>query len=239
MARVLIIIVVFAAFGASSLAQSVFRRPIMPPASSPITLVNTAVDEGSASATTVAAPATSLTAGNLLVVTARSAGITISGVADTAGNTYTRITGVITTGATPHHLDLWYAQNTLGNASNVVTVTFSSSAATRSVITAQYSGLKTTGALDVSATGLSSGVSVTSGNYTTTQADELIVAGVNSETTGNSWTPGSGFTLRATGDSKIQYIDRTVSTIQTAQHASMTGSIDSAKGIVVATFKKL
>jgi len=234
----LLIIVMFAAFGASSLAQSVLRRPIMLPTSNPITLVNTAVFMDFASDTTIATPATSLTAGNLLVVTALSAGVSISGVADTAGNTYTRITGVITDATTPRHLDLWYAQNTLGNAGNVVTVTFSSAAQDRGVIAAQYSGLKITGALDVSATGLSEEVTVTSGAYTTTQADELIVAAVNSEVD-HTWTPGSGFTLQAFGAPTLQYIDRIVSTIQTSQTASMTANANSYKGIVVATFKKL
>ncbi len=235
MARILII-VMFAAFGASSLAQSVSRRPIMLPVGGPITLVNTAVTAEFEPATTIATPATSLTAGNLLVVTATSYDVSISGVADTAGNTYTRITGAIT--GSPQHIDLWYAQNTLGNASNVVTVTFAQAASDRFVIAAQYSGLKTAGALDVSATGVISDVSVTSGAYTTTQADELIVASVHSQID-NTWTPGSGFTLQATGGAGFQYIDRIVSAIQTSQTASMTGSENSAKGIVVATFKKL
>lgn len=128
--------------------------------------------------TTLATAAFVATAGNLIVIglgqdtnTTRPSSIT-----DTAGNTYTRVVGA---DATPGSLDLitlWYAFNITGNASNVVTAHWAGNHEYGSMNVMQFSGVLTTDPIDVgtSAIATSPATSITSGSFTTTQADEVI-----------------------------------------------------------------
>src|SRR5581483_4261976 len=107
----------------------------------PISYINSATPLVGTSGTNIAFSATSLTAGNLIVVQIRwgAVSVTVSSVTDTAGNTYVQA-GTdqnMVVGGTDF-LSLWYAQNTIGNASNIVTINFSSSSSNVYATTAQY-----------------------------------------------------------------------------------------------------
>lgn len=106
--------------------------------------VNFGNNGADAPSTTIAASAINATGGNLIVgaVKYEGASSTTVTVADTAGNTYTVLTGRKHSTA-----NLWvypfYARNITGNASNVVTATFGASQQYRGIAVAQYSGLDT------------------------------------------------------------------------------------------------
>src|SRR5580692_1006671 len=108
-----------------------------------ISFVNAAANFNGSSAASIAAPATSLTAGNLIVVAVRFGSTNIanvSGISDTAGNAYRFVVSTISNSA---GVGLWYSANVSGNASNVVTASFSPNLAATSIVTMQFSGLNT------------------------------------------------------------------------------------------------
>lgn len=127
-----------------------------------------------ASDTTFAAPAFNVTTGNTLIVAAwcyATAGQSVTGITDTAGNTYTKVDHVF------HATDLyrgefWYAKNIIGNASNVVTATYSATVAYRAVAVVQYSGLDSTTPFELTAKGTGSS-SATTSTFTTTSPDAV------------------------------------------------------------------
>lgn len=182
--------------------------------------------------------ATSLTAGNLIVVLVRANTSTnpfVSSITDTAGNTYTRISNLSGGGDTS---ELWYAKNTSGNGSNVVTVTFNGTYATWSGSTAQYSGCDTSSPLDATASATANSTSVTSSSFTTAQADEVIVGASQISQVGGTWTPDTGYTNRVTDSSGVTNIqDKIVSTIQTTVTTKGTCGSGAPMHIHVATFK--
>src|SRR5438132_6885497 len=186
------------------------------PASAAITLVNTAsgFDDSGAKTTTIAATAANHTAGNLLVVIGRggnrAATMTVS---DTAGNTFTQIATGLQGGM--QRLSIFYAKNITGNASNVVTVTYSGIEDFRHVHVLQYSGLDKVSPLDTNASGGgASGGTLTSGNFTTANVNEVRVFAGNKFATGTSFTPGTGYVAELTTDGVEMTQDKIVSTIQ-------------------------
>lgn len=191
--------------------------------------------------TSISASAISAITGNFIVVSVRAYSIKdnfVSSVTDTAGNTYTKATSILQSG---DGLELWYAYNITGNASNVITANLDGSYRYRYIIAAQYSGVYTGGdPLDVTATGGHAGgsASITSGTFTTTQADELVVASATIAQSNTSWTAGSGYTKRADSPQAVTSLeDKIVSSLLTNDTASYTNSsATESKSIVVATF---
>ena len=163
-----------------------------------IEYVNGAVNFNEAAGSTIAAPATNHTAGNLLVVFVSSKngdGTDVTAIADTAGNTYTRITGIVSRYAGWSEIEMWYAKNITGNANNIVTVTFNASYTNRGIQVLQYSGCDPTAPLDQSAVGEDFTATPATANITTTQADEVLVA-ADSLYTVKTHTPGANYTIR-------------------------------------------
>jgi len=121
--------------------------------------------------------ATSLTAGNTLIVAIGAQDVaagsaTVTGVTDTAGNTYTKVDHAYQ--STDFRVELWYAKNVTGHATNQVTVTFTGNVTYRGVVATQYSGLDATAPLDTSAKANQAPASgITSSTLTTTTADEV------------------------------------------------------------------
>lgn len=135
--------------------------------------------EGASTASTIASAAKSTTTGNLLVAVIKWEGNpTLSSVSDTAGNTWTIIRQRVHGSGNPD-VALAYAENITGNASNVVTATFSSAFAEwRRILVEEFSGIATSSSLDGSyqdSTG-------TTADYTTaditTTTSGLVVLGV-------------------------------------------------------------
>lgn len=117
--------------------------------------------------------------------------VSVGGVTDTAGNTYTALS-VTNTVAAGHRNELWYAYNLTGSASNVVTATFPSQAFD-SIICNYYSGVLAIGSpadTHAEATG-GAGTTLTSSAFTTATAGELIVSFMSADTLSNSFTGGA------------------------------------------------
>lgn len=141
---------------------------------------------GAASAsgsTTIAAAAISTTTGNFLiaVVNKYQSGTTVTGVSDTAGNTYTRA-GSSQGGDSNHTQETWYTADPItGNASNVVTATFSGSSSYRTIAVMEVS-LSGAPAMAYDAEAsirlTPNGATHTSNSLTTGGADALFVLGV-------------------------------------------------------------
>lgn len=207
-----------------------------------ITRVNSATgsDTSGTSATTVAIAATSLTTGNLIVVGIRwnsPGGESIISVSDTASNGY--IAGPITENIDLDVVQIYYAANVTGNGSNVVTVNFSGIVPYRAANSIQYSGCAVSSPGDAQADGIShANVTVTSSSFTTTVADEVIVAAATISTLGDTWTAGSGYTdvIEDSGAS-LMMEEKIVSSIQTGVTATADSGTTTDKAIVVMTFK--
>jgi hypothetical protein len=156
------------------LASTVFVAPAFSAAS----LVNTARNSQDTSATTIATSSTiAVTAGNLIVVCVAQASTTldnqVTGIADTAGNTYAK---VVSSGGSPGNLEMWYAYNITGHATNTITATYTAARSFRRIIARQYSGIITTDPKDKTDTGTGTDTSpVTGATDTTTQANELLL----------------------------------------------------------------
>jgi len=204
-----------------------------------IAYVNGVGNYQSASATTIAAPAANHTTGNLLVVFVGMYGnsVTVSSIADTAGNTYTYVTRKV---GTYNTIECWYAKNITGNTNNVVTATFGGSIDDRTITVDQYSGCDTTAPLDQYNTGTGDSNTPTTGDITTTAANEVLVAGVyNCYFYPSTITAGTNYTLRTLTDPAPSYgasEDRIVSATGTY---NATFSLDIARDWVsiVASFK--
>jgi hypothetical protein len=123
------------------------------------------------SATTIAAPAFNLTTGNHVFVAVRyeTAAASTAALADTAGNTYTKLTEQNTPSGTAYS-DIWYCISATGNASNVVTCTFGEAKTYRAIHVIEFSAtdpVQYDGS--VYATGQSSSsTTVTSASFNTT-----------------------------------------------------------------------
>ena len=207
-----------------------------------IEYVNGAQNFDLTSGSTIAAPATNHTSGNLLVVftVCYSADATeIVSITDTAGNTYTKINGTPDT-VPLLYVEMWYAKNVIGNASNVVTVTYDGSYWVRGIQVLQYAGCDTVDPLDQTAIGKgSTGTTGITADVTTTFADEVLVAGdgiYNNVT----HTAGTGYTIRTSlGGSEPSYgstEDMIVEEIGT-YNASFSYSSNTPWAIVMASFK--
>ncbi len=201
-----------------------------------ITLINTATasDNSGSGITSLALPATSLTAGNTIIVSVRTgtqATINVT-LGDTAGNSYSSTPQV--TGGSADKVQIFYCLNAKGNAANVVTVTTDNSSSFTNIISAQYSGIL---GFDTSASGTGTDSTLTSGTFTTSHANELIFSAGQVSAFGSTWTDGSGTVELQSLNSILAIQDLIVSSIQTGITSFMTSSNNSsAKNISVATF---
>ena len=139
------------------------------------------------------------TTGNLIVVVVQGNSGTgnngvVTGITDTAGNTYTKIYGEYYSGTTYSRGEMWYTENIDGNANNVTTATFTGSCNYRYISVSEYSGVATSYALldfsFVAATGITNH---TSGNATSENTGDLIVGGWEASGSENI-TVGTDFT---------------------------------------------
>lgn len=163
------------------------------------TLVNTGTGAVQATSTTIADSATSLTAGNVAVVIAFAndggggSGNHVTGISDTAGNTYVLCKATDALAVT----EIWSNTTTLGNASNITTVTFNATMTARMVIVHQYSGVLTGSGCDKNATAAVTATTVTSGAFIPAASGNLNVAiGTEDAISGGVWTAGSNYTLQ-------------------------------------------
>jgi hypothetical protein len=166
------------------------------------------------SATSIPGAAISLTTGNLLVVIiACTTGVTVSSIADTAGNNSNYVK-VVARDDGIRNIEIWYVKNATGNAANAVTATLSGSAGGRAIGCIQYSGVSIVAPLDKSASGIATlANTLTTASVNTVYADEVIIAGMcGGDISGGSITPGTNFTeLDENASSIMQTEERIVS----------------------------
>lgn len=145
-----------------------------------IAFVNASAFRDPTGSTSIAAPEIAVTAGNAIFVGISSfsgSNSVVTGVADTAGNTYVRA-GNEEGGDANHRSSIWYSLNVTANANNIITASFTGSSQYRNMAVAQFSGIAATGAYDqastIDVTGW--GKTHTSTNTgTTTQANEVVI----------------------------------------------------------------
>jgi len=171
--------------------------PVMPTA---ITLVNqvSAGDKTGLLFNSISAPPANHTAGNLMVVICRNGSNLQNQNAptDTAGNQFVGLTPAMDAGTGV--IQMWYAKNIKGNASNVVRCNFPSSDAWLTISVLQYSGADPNNPLDSQTSGNGSNVA-TSGAVpavTPSRIGGLVVVGATVNNVGMTFSAGSGFTLR-------------------------------------------
>ena len=184
-----------------------------------------------------------VTTGNFVIVNLRctqSSSVTISSVSDTAGNTWT--VGSKLNIGTNTMIQSAYAYNVTGNASDVITVNYSSTAGFAQIWADQFSGIQTSSTpFDSTATG-TGGTSVTSGTYSTVQNNELAYAIASAESASGSWTAGTGFTAAQAAPASQGVASfseyQIYSSIQSGVTASVSGNTTgAAAGLIVYTFK--
>jgi hypothetical protein len=187
--------------------------------------------------TTFQTSAFSVTGGNHIVCGVewvKDAGQVVTGVADTASNTYTSVgAAVVTTGNLA--TELFYAENITGHGSNVITATLDAGAGFTTIACMQHSGVDTSTSLDTSATGTATtGGVVTSGSFDPVDDVMVVAVGCISFAPVN-WTPSMGSTIRQTTDfcaAQSECVPSSGSTTRT-----MTADASTDQGIYVASFE--
>jgi hypothetical protein len=161
---------------------------------------------------------------------ANGLGITVT---DTANNVY-RLAVTKANSSDGHQLYLYYASNVAGGPATVTARVDASSASMRAVA-AEYSGIALTNALDRTSGGVGTNAAPSSGNASTSQANELIF-GVASSASQQTWTPALGWTAYDWPAGKLADEGRTVtSTGPVAARFSISSKDDWTA--VVATFR--
>ncbi len=178
--------------------QQIYDGSAMPAPSAAISYVQGNYATPQAPQTTVNVTFSSAqTAGHLNVVAVgwNDSTATVTRVADSKGNTYTRAVGPTVQNGYGSQ-SIYYAKNIVSAAAgtNTVTVTFSTGAVSPDIRILEYSGADTNNPVDVVAAASGNSSSCNSGSATTTNATDLIFGAnlVQTITTG----PGSGFTSR-------------------------------------------
>jgi hypothetical protein len=163
-----------------------------------IAFVNATSGTADPGATTLAATAANHTTGNLIVVgVAWSTNVNANVPTDTAGNTYVSTAQKASHG-TADFVEIFYAKNVTGNASNAVTANFSGSAQFRRVMVLQFSGCDTTAPFTTGEGGTvvdTSTTTHTTSSWATATADEVICCFMSCSGAQGNYTAGASFTL--------------------------------------------
>jgi len=194
-----------------------------------ITLGNTGSNWSSPGGTSIAASALNLATGSLLVASVRTQSVVVSTVTDTAGNLYYRGPNQTSGSA---RLEIWWAVNTVANASNVVTATLASSDSFIGVLAAEFLAVATQSPADAWTTHMSqaTGGTITSNAFTSTVAEAVIVNICQISGFSTTWTAGSGYTIAVQDSSNVQMLQyQVVSALQSAATASATNSDSSTQ----------
>ena len=162
------------------------------------------------SATSVATTGVTTTTGSAFLAIVGMGGTqTFSSISDTingsaSGNTWTQIGSEVT--FPTDRCRAYYVQNGNGGANHVVTVTVSGAVAI-TVLLVELTGVLTASVLDGSSLVADAASPFTSGNVATTQADEILVAGIIGASGSNpathaisSASPASGWTIQTSAE---------------------------------------
>ena len=116
------------------------------------------------------------TTGNCLIVCVSTYDETVSSISDTAGNTYTKAIQQDRSAGT-QNVEIWYAQNITGNASNVTTATFTGDTSDRGISVSEFSGISTNSPLEDTSYNSSSIEKIHTSGVATLSAQEGLVIG--------------------------------------------------------------
>jgi hypothetical protein len=168
----------------------------------PPNVVNFVTAGGSGAVSTFNSPNFVSTIGNLLVVGIRlpSATSNILSVKNAAGVSFTAIPGSAVTAAA-QATELFYLPNITGSATDHATVTFNGTQAFTGMAVWEISGALTVSPLQTQANGINAGAgtTVTSGAFSTTQANEIICAMGGLPTLNNVYSLNNNYLMDSVG----------------------------------------
>ncbi len=207
-----------------------------------IAFVNGSRGGNTASASSIATTAQSLTAGNLTVIAyyMDSPTVTPSGVpTDTAGNTYIQVGATQTQTPSGGNYAMFYAFNCLGNASNIVTVNLSASIGYRAWDRWQFSGVPTTNPYIINQFGTAaSGTAMSTAAVSHGSGSAVITCFGGQFSTSGVTAGGSGYTFTAfaiTGDVTTYFGDQ-YKVVSADDTPTMTGSQSLSWALFAASF---
>ena len=222
------LIAVFALFACTSLAQ--------------ITRVNyTTTNNAYMNSTPVnsfqtESPGITVQSGALLIGCARSS-VSITGLSDGGSNTFTSIVQT-QNGAANAFIRCFYKENAVAGSNLQFTFTVSSGTFSGGMV-AQYTGIKTSTALDLYRTALTATGPLTTTSFTTAQANELVFAYTDVALFSTTWSATSPLTLIAQSDQNVLAIAEEFAASQlTGVTRSMTNTDATfSKVMILMTFK--
>lgn len=183
--------------------------------------------------TTITSDAFVATAGRLITVWSRCDNLAISTVTDTAGGTYAfvRRCNQVVLGGTIQ--EVWECLSSPGHATNVVTVTYTSSTTNRGLITVQHSTPATYSLVakigpnmrydQINASDIGTISNVT---------NALCLMGMSKDATGTNYTAGTSWTERAEDASNVQMVQDQIVTSATTVTFEMTGGVVSKNNAI-------
>jgi hypothetical protein len=130
---------------------------------------------------------------NVVIVGWNDSTANVQSVTDSEGNTYVLAVGP--TRGTALSQSIYYAKNIGGSSANTVTVTFNQGAVKPDVRILEYSGVNTSGPLDVS-TGASGNSNVADSGFVSTNAANELIIGANTVQSNTTIMAGAPFTPR-------------------------------------------
>lgn len=162
----------------------------------------------------------------------------VTGITDTAGNTYLKVVGEWRTGSdNEERCEIWYAKNITGNANNITTATYTGTVDDRFISVAEFSGVHTTAPLDQLSFASEAGVTEhNAGGINTTVNDEVLIGG-HMAAAREFWTEGAGWTSLTTDETEYFYAEyRIVSSSGAYDTAAVTDTIGDTIN-AIASFK--
>ena len=179
----------------------------------------------------------SVTAGDFLVFTLHTNSSTVtSTMVDNKGNTWQVAKNTTTSQAETE--TIFYAMNAAAGATNATATITNWKNAYRTCEFAEYSGIATTNALDVTnASSASSGTLWTSGTSTTNSANELIIgAGGIPSSVANVVTPRTGFSFAATSSPNYFSFQEYEAVSSAGQYSATVNGTSTTHMMAMATF---
>ena len=198
---------------------------------------------GGAGTSSVTTGTFSVSAGNILVCSAFWYSTTTTASLSNVGGDSFVSANRITTGAFTGTSQQWYAKNVAAAGSETVTITLSTTVGYVWLACNQYSGLDTINPYDTSAVGSNTVQScganaMTTGNFTTTTASEVIVAGFMIQFPTSTPDIGTGYTMREnTTDYQLWTEDQIVSSLQSGVAATFGTTTCNFYSTVVGTYR--
>lgn len=204
-----------------------------------VTFVNADQADGAAASGSIATPGISHTAGNWLIAFVEwelDSG-TVTGVTNTAGDTWTQVSGALLRLPSPYvgSIDAWVT-TTAGNASDAVTAAFSGSFGSRAIHVLQYSsddGIPTS----YEARGVNQVTNsvITSGAISPSASGNLNVAAACADVPSATWTKDTNYTKRGSDGVHCFTQDR-INAPSGSQTAGATLSVSDELGILLLSF---